>query len=86
MGKYINHNSKLEPLPTLGKFEKLIEDGAVQIDKPKEWVENLVCVVANGPFEAAAWCYNPFEFAAFAPFDGRPKGWLIYPHVKEVAK
>lgn len=86
MGKYINHNQKMEPLPALGKFEKLIEDGATVIDKPKEWVDNLVCLCHNGPFDAAAWCYNQSEFAAFAQFDGRQKSWLIYPHAKEVAK
>ena len=40
-----------------------------------------VCVVDNGPFEAAAIAYSPSELAAFScdPSDTRPKRWLTMP-------
>lgn len=84
MGKYINITSNQEPLPALGKAEKLIEDGAT-LSRP-EWQENLVCVANNGFFECAAYCYSESEFQAFIYPDGRPKTWLIYPHAKELAR
>lgn len=84
MGKYINTTSNQEPLPALGKAEKLIEDGAT-LARP-EWQENLVCVANNGFFECAAYCYSESEFQAFVSPDGRLKQWLVYKHAKELAK
>jgi hypothetical protein len=44
----------------------------------------VICVVDNGPFEAAAYCFSPEEFRAFSdPTDSRPKTWLL---VEDVAK
>lgn len=38
----------------------------------------IICVVDNGPFEAAAYCYNLTEFRQFSrPEDDRPKTWLL---------
>lgn len=38
----------------------------------------LICVVDNGPFEAAALCYSIEEFAEFNEAgDPRPKIWLL---------
>jgi hypothetical protein len=38
----------------------------------------LICVVDNGIFEAAGFCYDEREFAAFTdPGDTRPKEWLL---------
>lgn len=38
----------------------------------------IICVVDNGPFEAAAHCYNVSEFDAFNRSDDhRPKTWLV---------
>lgn len=42
----------------------------------------LVCVVNNGPFEAAAYCYNEQEFDAFKEPDGRSKVWLLMDRAK----
>jgi hypothetical protein len=43
----------------------------------KEQMGAVVCVVDNGPFEAAAYCYNLDEFRAFTlSEDDRPKTWL----------
>jgi hypothetical protein len=37
-----------------------------------------ICVVNNGPFEAAALCYSKEEFMCFAnPHDMRPKKWYL---------
>jgi hypothetical protein len=44
----------------------------------KEDMGAVVCVVDNGPFEAAAYCYNLAEFRVFNnPEDDRPKTWLL---------
>ena len=87
MGKYINTTSQNGVLPFQGKARKLIDDGATLIlDKPS-FQDNLVCVVDNGAFEAAAYCYSEQEFQAFnEPTDYRQKSWLIYPHAKELAR
>lgn len=38
----------------------------------------IICVVDNGPFEAAGYCFNMREFEAFSdPSDNRPKQWLV---------
>jgi hypothetical protein len=84
MGRYINQNSKGEMLPARGKAKALLLDGAT-IVKP-EFQENLVCVVNNGLFEAAGYCYDMEEFLAWCdPEDYKPKVWLIYDHAKELA-
>lgn len=89
MGLYINQNSKNEMLPAsaAGKIETLINDGAVpDVDAGKIFKENLVCVVDNGSFGATAYAYDDTERNRFTYFDGRPRVWLIYPHVKELAR
>ena len=56
----------------------------------KEQMGAVICVVDNGPFEAAAYCYNLDEFRAFnLPDDPRPKTWLYVENgdrVKELTK
>jgi hypothetical protein len=37
----------------------------------------LICIVDNGPFEAAAFCYNEREFEEFTREDGRDKVWIV---------
>jgi hypothetical protein len=77
MGYYVNHNSKGESLPSVGKAQALVADGATPT-KPY-FQPNLVCVVENGPFDAAGYCYSEGEFKAFTiPGDLRRKTWLIY--------
>jgi hypothetical protein len=56
-------------------------------DKPDgtEWV----CVVDNGPFEAAAWLFSEHEFQEFAlpeVGDMRPRQFLLVPkkHIDEI--
>lgn len=77
MGKYINTINGVS-LPAVGKAEVLKANGAQEIEQPKEFQENLVCVVNNGFFEAAGYCFNENEFKNFTlPTDYRPKTWLI---------
>jgi len=66
-----------------GKAEDLIKDcGAVRIPRPDSFDKvnlgaALICVVNNGPFEAAALVYSEEEFGSFTlPDDHRPKVWL----------
>lgn len=50
-------------------------------------VTAVVCVVNNGIFEAAAYCYSEKEFQAFSRVeDTRPKTWLAFDKVSDVRK
>lgn len=83
MGFYIEKTTKGERLPTVGKAQALVAAGDATLlpEQPKQFVENLVCVVANGFFDGAGYCYSPEEFARFARPDNRHKVWLIVPEV-----
>jgi hypothetical protein len=83
MGYYINKISTGEKLPASGKVQALIDDGA-EIVNPV-FSENLICVVDNGEFEAAGYCYDEKQFERFSYDDGRPKTWLVHPQAKELA-
>lgn len=84
MGKYLNVNSKGESLSPINKASQLIADGATRVTP--EFQENLVCVVENRFFDAAAYCETELEFNAFNdPDDHRRKIWLVYEHVAELA-
>jgi len=51
----------------------------------KEDMGAVVCVVDNGIFEAAAYCYSLDEFRAFSrPEDDRPKTFLFVENVDKV--
>ena len=87
MGKYVNHTS----LGSVGssadsKCHAILADGAIEISKPIEFVPNLVCVVNNGLFGAAAYAYDEREFKNFnVPGDNRPKRWFIWDEVENFA-
>lgn len=85
MGYYVNVDSKKNNLPVKGKVVALINDGA-KIVEPEPFVENLICVVDNNIFEAAAYCYSINERDAFL-YDGtnRQKIWLTHPKAKELS-
>jgi len=83
MGLYINKNSKGEILPNLGKVQALINDGAVITDE--RFKENLVCVVEQGLFDAAAYMYSENEHEEFI-YTVRTRTWLVYDKAKELAK
>lgn len=81
MGQYINKvNGK--KLPIKGKTQFMLNniDECVQIATPAEFKEDLVCIVDNGMFEAAAYCYSANEMREFRRDDGRRKQWLIVPN------
>jgi hypothetical protein len=87
MGKYINQDSRSLPLGSSfdQKVMSLIADGATRIPSDK-FVPNMVCVVDNGHFAAAGYCYSEGEHAAFNhPTDGRRKTWLQYEHAEKLA-
>lgn len=51
----------------------------------KEQLGAVICVVDNGPFEAAAYIYNLDEFRQFSrPEDNRPKTWLVVNNIEEI--
>lgn len=64
----------------------------VTLEEAKSLINNtdsvaLVCVVDNGIFEAAAYCYSSSEFEQFSrPDDKRPKTWLRFDNVAEIRK
>jgi len=79
MGYYINHNHNGVQLPNCNKADYLLLDGGIEIPEPHEFIENLVCVVENGPFDAALYCYNENEMnIAKDHSDRRPKRWIVY--------
>jgi len=44
--------------------------------------EAIICVMDNGPFEAAGFCYNQAELTAFSVPDGRPRAWVVMNRAK----
>lgn len=85
MGYYIDRTSSCI-LPATGKANKLIALGGKQIPQPKLWIENLVCVVENGMFDAAGYIYSQRELDQFAdPSDYRPKTWIIFPDAAKLS-
>lgn len=88
MGKYINQTSNgMIGASANSKALAIIADGGQAIPQPKEFVPNLVCVVDNLMFGAAAYCYNEGEFRVFTdPSDARPKKWFIWDKVKDFAQ
>ena len=80
MGYYIQTPGLLK-----GKAQYIVEHfGGRMMDKAPESLEllldneALICVVGNGLFESAAFCYNGGELANFSrPEDRRPKWWLV---------
>jgi hypothetical protein len=86
MGYYINFNSNGTILPSKNKADYLLLDGGVEVSKPKKFVRNLICVVENATFDAAAFIYSEEELKAFSnPDDDRPKRWIIYPHAAKLS-
>ncbi len=68
-----------------GKAQQLADlHGAIRLLTPPEAFEDvpegqaLICVINNGPFEAAALCHNAEEYGDFSdPNDLRPRQWML---------
>jgi hypothetical protein len=81
MGYYINE-TKNGPLGALGKADRIIQDeNAIELHFPPPIFPQdkaVICVVSNGPFDAAAFAYSEEEMDYFNdPNDYRPKRWLL---------
>lgn len=80
MGFYLQTPSNLDKAEQLRQLH-----GATDVKtpvKPSELKDTdlaLICVVKNGFFDAAAFCYNDSEYEAFNEPDGRRKDWLLLP-------
>lgn len=78
MGYYIevpNNKGKAQQLADLHRATILPQRPESFEDAPEGTA--IICVVDNGPFEAAALCYSREEFVEFARPDGRPQTWLL---------
>lgn len=83
MGYYINTINGVD-LPKRAKANALIQQGAQLVFIVPDSIAEvppgkaLVCVVQNGPFDAAAVIIDDRELKAVAnPSDGRPRSWLM---------
>jgi len=86
MGVYVNSTS----FGSIGasfneKCDALKNDGAIELDHaPQTFQPDLVCVVDNGLFAAAAYLFSEAEFKHFNnPNDQRPKRFFVWHKVKE---
>ena len=88
MGRYINVIDDEHIGHTfVQKCSSLEKAGAIPIDPEDEFVDNMVVVIDNGHFAAAAYAYNKREFEGFiAPYDVRPKQWYQYEYADRDAK
>jgi hypothetical protein len=83
MGQYINAIEGLAMGPDFESKCLVIKmHGGVETDA-NSFQENLVCVINNGPFAAAAYAYNASEWAEFKKPDGRPRKWFVLPNASE---
>lgn len=82
MGYYVNcvkTESGYKELPALGKARELLNHGGIQVSG-NEFVPNLICVVHNGAFEAAGYCYCEEEYEHFRDnTGGRQIVWITHP-------
>ena len=82
MGKYINSIDETRMGASFAsKCEVLESKGATRVTG-REYDPNLVCVVDNGFFAAAAWAYSENEWNQFKKPDGRTKYWYILPNAE----
>ena len=85
MAKYINFiNGKPVGSSFEDKYVAMSAAGAVEIPTPRQFEPNLVCLVDNGPFAAAAWCDSEREFERFMTGrNNRRWAWLRFPDVEK---
>ena len=78
MGYDIDIDSNHNMLPAKNKVKALIKDGAEVVDS-STYLPNMVCVVENGAFDAAAYLYSESEFDYFVRDISRKKTFLTHP-------
>jgi len=83
MGKYINKINESPLGATFYNKCSVLEANGAERVSGREYDPNLVCVVDNGFFAAAAWAYSEREWETFKRPDGRPKQWYIVPNAKD---
>jgi hypothetical protein len=78
MGKYLEvpvNKGKAEFIKK--EFDAISLESVAQAREAFNEGFGVICVVDNGPFEAAAWMFSMAELEAFGlPTDLRPKQWL----------
>jgi len=88
MGVYVNQTQN----GALGssfsqKCEGLLKAGALEVEIPKKYAPNLICVVDNVFFAAAAYLYNENELREFSSSsDKRTKRYFVWDRVEEFAQ
>lgn len=84
MGRYVNLTTRGAIGRSAGeKCDAILADGGKEIKSPRDFEPNLVCVVDNGFFGAAAYAYCEREMRTFQETgDGRPKRWFIWDKVE----
>ena len=78
MGYYIQTDS-----PKAKANALIAEHGAILLDKAPKWADiptdkAVICVVDNGPFEAAALAYSADELEVFSSPDPRRRRQWLY--------
>jgi hypothetical protein len=88
MGYYIDQTADGKVLPGKGKADFILANipGLYEVPEPVKFTDNLVCIVSNGLFDAAAFAFCTNEMECFKHPDGRPKRWLIVPDAAKIAK
>jgi hypothetical protein len=84
MGKYLNvYKGKMLGDSFKSKMSVLLLMGAEIVPtEGLKFEEELVCLVDNGPFAAAAWAHTEAEFNHFMEPDPRARFWFRVPDVK----
>ena len=66
-----------------GKAEYIAEEyDGILLDTPPMFEDitpdkAIICIIDNGPFEAAGFCFSQSELHDFLYRDGRPRTWVI---------
>ena len=91
MGYYVWNKAEMTDGNHLNKADRItaqypeVQEVHVLAASPDRTGQTVsVCVIQNGPFDAAVICYNDAEYRDFKREDGRPKRWLIFPRAKVI--